>query len=329
MTTMTYILVYVIAILLSRVYTLENVHKNIACREIKTQDGFEFLLECPPGNEIAVHRDKIKIAIVEPSGRKDHLPEVMSIDDNSIVTKECSNIRINCLIDGEPVRESWLYYETDKKRPKRWSPTSEDRNISCPDIKTPRGFEFPLECPVGSEITVHSNETTIATVMPGKNPNHSSEVESIKDSIIIMKECKDIQICCFSQSDQNMNESWLNYKTDNRESKGEGWKGSDPGFPKAWTIGLAGVIILGSIVGVLFLYKYTSWKRKITEEQQGAATVSGFIRHLSVSIGFRSKETGSVVLTFQPHFNINAVIQLQLAPTVVVNYLYYCYFYKR
>ncbi|KAG7504779.1 hypothetical protein JOB18_016904 [Solea senegalensis] len=296
MTAMTYILVYVIAILLSRVYTLEKVQKNIACHVIETQDGFKFPLECPAGNEIAAYRDKIKIAIVEPSGQKKHSPEVMSIDDNSIVTKECRDIQINCLIYGEAVRESWFYYKTDKKRPKRWSQTSDDRNISCPDITTQGGFKFPLECPVGSDITVHRDKITIATVIAGKNPNHSSEVESIDEGFIIMKQCRDIQIHCFSESDQHMNESWLNYKTANGESKGEGRKGIDPGFPKAWTIGLsvAAVITLGIIVVGLFVYlKYNSWKRKITEEQQGAATVSGFIRHLSVSIGFRSRETGS------------------------------------
>ncbi|XP_034749070.1 uncharacterized protein LOC117957442 [Etheostoma cragini] len=72
--------------------------KNISCNDVKMAQGFKFLYPCPEGGEISVIDNKTLIArAVLAIQSFSYLNEVMSMDNHSLVTRDCRELRVECI----------------------------------------------------------------------------------------------------------------------------------------------------------------------------------------------------------------------------------------
>ncbi|KAM7387171.1 hypothetical protein PAMA_009675 [Pampus argenteus] len=89
-------------------------------------------------------------------------------------------------------------------------------NTSCPAIQTPNGFMFTYMIPEGSnisEIYVYHNKTTIAHAVPRKNKfEYLSDVESMGDTSVVTRDCKDLKALCILRNGPHIIEHCVDYK---------------------------------------------------------------------------------------------------------------------
>ncbi|XP_032393738.1 uncharacterized protein LOC116703206 [Etheostoma spectabile] len=75
--------------------------KNISCNNVKMAKGFKFLYPCPEGGEISVIDNKTLIAhAVLGIQWFSYLNEVMSMDNHSVVTRDCRDLRVECIFNN-------------------------------------------------------------------------------------------------------------------------------------------------------------------------------------------------------------------------------------
>ncbi|XP_044186014.1 uncharacterized protein LOC122966098 isoform X1 [Thunnus albacares] len=121
--------------------TTECHQKNISCPDIKITEGFKFAFAFPGGreiSEISVYDNKTLIAHAAPRKQQcDHLPDVVSMDNGSVVTRHCRDLRVQCIFfDGQHVAEHCVEYDT----------TAEKTKTS--DLQTPWGLNIGVSVAV-------------------------------------------------------------------------------------------------------------------------------------------------------------------------------------
>ncbi|XP_071328632.1 uncharacterized protein [Trachinotus anak] len=85
--------------------------RNISCSDVQTDNGFNFSHECPVGSEISASYNKTQIAVAMPGKKPDYSPEVISMDDRSVVTRECRDLNVKCVSFGQHVKETWVFFK--------------------------------------------------------------------------------------------------------------------------------------------------------------------------------------------------------------------------
>ncbi|XP_071398778.1 uncharacterized protein [Centroberyx affinis] len=97
---------------------LECLQRNASCDAIKITDGYQYSWSAPDGTEVEVYYNETLIAHVKPF-QNDHTNEVVRLDNNSVITKQClRNLRLKCIVpSGENlISERCFEYEvTDKE----------------------------------------------------------------------------------------------------------------------------------------------------------------------------------------------------------------------
>ncbi|XP_026211099.1 uncharacterized protein LOC113158921 [Anabas testudineus] len=91
------------------------------------------------------------------------------------------------------------------------------KNASCDDIKTPRGYRFPYDCVAVIEVNVYSNQTLIANAKTGKQDNLLLNVVlSMDNCSIITRECSDLRIQCIVPNGNYVKETCEEFKISER-----------------------------------------------------------------------------------------------------------------
>ncbi|KAE8283305.1 hypothetical protein D5F01_LYC18707 [Larimichthys crocea] len=110
-------LILIMAVPLCRGTVVENYEKNISCNDIKTTAGFKFPHNGSERSEIFVTCNKTVIAhalIAEQFFK--YFNEVISMDNYSVITRECRDLDIKCIVpDGKFVKEIIIYYRITEK----------------------------------------------------------------------------------------------------------------------------------------------------------------------------------------------------------------------
>ncbi|XP_040917662.1 uncharacterized protein LOC121197948 isoform X2 [Toxotes jaculatrix] len=126
------LLMYVLGTLIMPIFvsTIEYLERNISCNDIKGPSGFAFpLFRCSFGDEIYAHREEIVIGSFWP-GNLFHLDEVIRMDSSSVVTKQCIDLKVQCIGKyANVVNETWLIFKT-----------IEQTKDPDPDLSTPWGL---------------------------------------------------------------------------------------------------------------------------------------------------------------------------------------------
>ncbi|XP_041634425.1 uncharacterized protein LOC121503893 [Cheilinus undulatus] len=94
--------------------------KNTTCEELKSQNGFMYLHECPDKSQIYVTQNETKIAVANfgpNSNTSQCLREGMSLDYTAFYMGECQDVHIKCVSPfGEKyVKDSCLTYTITEK----------------------------------------------------------------------------------------------------------------------------------------------------------------------------------------------------------------------
>ncbi|XP_031168392.1 uncharacterized protein LOC116059450 isoform X2 [Sander lucioperca] len=92
--------------------------KNMSCNDVNMAEGFKFLYPCPEGGEISVYDNKTLIAhAVLGTQLFRYLNEVMSMDNHSLVTRDCRDLRVECIfVNGKSfVEEICVDYKMTEK----------------------------------------------------------------------------------------------------------------------------------------------------------------------------------------------------------------------
>ncbi|XP_037648124.1 uncharacterized protein LOC119501664 isoform X2 [Sebastes umbrosus] len=72
---------------------------NTSCSDIQTGEGFQFKHRCPDGSDLTVNDNKTKLAFaVIGTERKNYSGEVIRLDNNSVVTRKCRDLQIECIV---------------------------------------------------------------------------------------------------------------------------------------------------------------------------------------------------------------------------------------
>ncbi|XP_018560074.1 uncharacterized protein LOC108902620 [Lates calcarifer] len=109
----------IVAVLMitSCVSPLEYSQRNVSCHDIKTHNGFKFSHECSTALEISAYHNETAIATVKNDIFK-HLPAVIHMDSTSVVTKECRDLKLICIIrNGDKVKEIVQILKTTEENP--------------------------------------------------------------------------------------------------------------------------------------------------------------------------------------------------------------------
>ncbi|KAK2833327.1 hypothetical protein Q5P01_017216 [Channa striata] len=146
------------------------------------------------------------------------------------------------------------------------------RNASCENIKTPDGFKFPFNCPAGMEVSAFINDTVAAHAdLHAKTYNFSSDVVSMNDSVIVMRQCRDLKIHCVLNNGPYVDESCENYNVK------EVLNHPDLQKPRILKISVSvGVIVVFCITGILFGVIKKIWRKK-TAQGETAETRSLYL----------------------------------------------------
>ncbi|XP_078125989.1 uncharacterized protein LOC144530340 isoform X2 [Sander vitreus] len=91
--------------------------KNMSCN-VNMAEGFKFLYPCPEGGEISVYDNKTLIAhAVLGTQFFRYLNEVMSMDNHSLVTRDCRDLRVECIfVNGKSfIEEICVDYKMTEK----------------------------------------------------------------------------------------------------------------------------------------------------------------------------------------------------------------------
>ncbi|TKS92072.1 hypothetical protein D9C73_025727 [Collichthys lucidus] len=109
---LTKFLILIMAVPLCRGTVVENYEKNISCNDIKTTAGFKFPHNGSERSEIFVTCNKTAIAHALLANQSfTYLNEVISMDNYSVITRECQDLEIKCIVpDGTFVKEIIIYY---------------------------------------------------------------------------------------------------------------------------------------------------------------------------------------------------------------------------
>ncbi|XP_035807661.2 uncharacterized protein LOC111573699 isoform X2 [Amphiprion ocellaris] len=79
---------------------IEYVQRNISCVEVP--DGFNFTHECPERSEISIEANKTIIATALLSSQSfNYSTEVLRMDNYSVITKHCQDLKVTCTIPDE------------------------------------------------------------------------------------------------------------------------------------------------------------------------------------------------------------------------------------
>lgn len=140
------------------------------------------------------------------------------------------------------------------------SEACQQKNISCSQIKTADGFNFQLDCPEGSEITVSNNTKTVIGHVKLGVFNHTDDVIKMTINSVTTGECKDLTVKCSMLDVQGKaHDKCLLYKVtvdvEGRVSLGVGAK-------FGISIGTIAIIII-IIIAIIFFLFYNSWKKKM------------------------------------------------------------------
>ncbi|KAF1379624.1 hypothetical protein PFLUV_G00177970 [Perca fluviatilis] len=91
--------------------------KNISCNDVNKAKGFKFLYPCPEGGEISVFDNKTLIAHTARGTQLfRYSNEVISMDNHSLVTRDCRDLRVECIFpNGSFVEEICVDYKMTEK----------------------------------------------------------------------------------------------------------------------------------------------------------------------------------------------------------------------
>ncbi|KAK5856166.1 hypothetical protein PBY51_007782 [Eleginops maclovinus] len=127
------------------------------------------------------------------------------------------------------------------------------RNISCIEVQTAKGYKFHFSCPAEGELNVIHNNSHIAVRQNGPQPFCLwDEVKSLEHDSVTTIQCRDLYIRCFvTTEDDLVSETCFDYKVTEKPEKPDE---PDPTF--YLIIGLVGLMM-----AVIILVFLVCWKK--------------------------------------------------------------------
>ncbi|XP_029996912.1 uncharacterized protein LOC115423993 [Sphaeramia orbicularis] len=270
--------------------------KDTSCSEIKTADGFRFTHGISGGSTITAVRHQTVIAhgtLSPPSIEK--TPEVRSMDNSSIVTATCDDLRVQVTHrNGQYISESCVDFRVVDKvtpsdlegevTPQLGNIECSIRNTSCSQIETAGGFNFSYGISGGSTVTAIHNETVIGhgRFSPASF-DYTSDVRSMDNASIFTTACEDLTVKVTHHDGQHIRESCVKFRVTDKVTP------SDPEDTPH-----LGYIIGGPAVGAFVLsvgFYYIFWKRK-QKKKNRVTTFAAYMRWLmSCSLIKKSEQT--------------------------------------